>query len=76
MIPLPDLESETVKTFEAAVTEMFPDVTFRLVEQTIMGPPYLIIWIPDDPFFPITLCIEAGQGLKGVDKDGLRVVSL
>lgn len=76
MIQLPDLEPETVKTFEDAVTEMFPDATFRHVEQTIMGPPYLIIWIPDGAFVPITLCINAGQGLQGVDKDALRVVDL
>jgi hypothetical protein len=77
MIPLPDLEPETVKTFEAAVTELFPDATFRHVEQTIMGPPYLIIWIPDETsVVPITLCIDAGQGLQGVDKNNLRVVDL
>lgn len=76
MIPLPDLEPETVKTFEAAVTELFPDATFRHVDQTILGPPYTIVWIPDGTIVPITLCIEAGQGLQGVDKDDLRVVDL
>lgn len=77
MIPLPDLEPATVKRFEDAVREMFPDATFRHVEQTIMGPPYLIIWIPDETsVVPFTLCIDAGQGLQGVDKNNLRVVGL
>jgi len=76
MIPLPDLEPDTVKTFQDAVTEMFPETTFRVVDRTILGPPYIIVWIPDGTIVPITLCVEAGQGITGVDKDGLRVVGL
>lgn len=76
MILLPDLESETVKTFEAAVTELFPDATVSLREQTIMGPPYVIIYIPDHPFVDMIFHVHVGQGLQGVDKDALRVVDL
>ena len=76
MIPLPDLESSTIKTFEAAVTDLIPDATVSLRDKPLMGAPYLIIYIPDRPFVDMIFHVHVGQGLQGVDKDSLRVVSL